>query len=89
MKPIKFEEATKNLAKPASMTDEECNSTWVYSDGQQCISCWKMTWKERLKTLLYGKVWLGVVSGQSQPPVWVDPSKTVFIKEDEKEDRTV
>jgi len=80
MKPIKFEEATKNLSKPDSMTDEECSSMWVYSDGQQCISCWKMNWKDRLKALFYGRVWLGVVSGHSQPPVWVDPSKTVFVK---------
>jgi len=80
MKPVKFDEATKNLSKPQSMTDEECSSMWVYSDGQQCISCWKMTWKERIKALFYGRVWLGVISGQSQPPVWVDPSKTVFTK---------
>lgn len=29
MKPIKFEQANKNLLKPESMTDEECSSLWV------------------------------------------------------------
>lgn len=31
MKPIKFEQANKNLLKPESMTDEECSSLWVYN----------------------------------------------------------
>lgn len=80
MEPIFFEEATKELKKPDSMTDEECSSLWVWNDGQQSISCWKLTWKERLKLLFHGKVWVGVVAGRTQPPIWVDPSKTVFIK---------
>lgn len=78
MNPIKFKEANKNLLKPQSMTDEECESLWVYTDGTQCVSCWKMTWIQRIKALLYGKVWLSVLSGQTQPPVWVDCDKTVF-----------
>lgn len=45
MKPIKFEQANKNLLKPESMTDEECSSLWVYNDGRECISCWRLTWK--------------------------------------------
>ena len=82
---IKFKEANKNLLKPESMTDEECGSLWVYSDGRQCISCWRLTWKERIKALLFGKVWLFVLSGYSQPPVWLDCDDTVFVKEDMKD----
>lgn len=78
MEPIKFKEANKCLAKPQTMTDEQCSSLWTYSDGEQSISCWKMSWKERIKALVFGKVWLGVVSGNSQPPVWVDCNKTIF-----------
>lgn len=44
MKPIKFEQANKNLLKPESMTDEECSSLWVYNDGRECISCWRLCW---------------------------------------------
>ena len=69
MKPIKFEQANKNLLKPESMTDEECSSLWVYNDGRECISCWRLTWKERIKALLFGRVWLSVLSGRTQPPV--------------------
>lgn len=82
MKPIKFKEATKNLLKPENMTDEECSSLWVYNDGQECVSCWRLTWKERIKALLFGKVWLGVLSGFTQPPVWLVCDKTVFTQED-------
>ena len=82
MKPIKFKEATKNLLKPENMTDEECSSLWVYNDGRECVSCWRLTWKERIKALLFGKVWLSVLSGFTQPPVWMVCDKTVFTQED-------
>ena len=78
MKPIKFAEANKNLLKPQNMTDEECSSLWVFTDGKQCISCWKLSFKRRLSALIHGKVWLSVLSGQTQLPVWVYCGKTVF-----------
>lgn len=81
MKPTKFKEANKELFKPENMTDEECSSLWVYNDGYHNISCWKMSFKQRLFALFFGKVWLCVLSGQTQPPVWVDCAKTVFNKE--------
>lgn len=55
MKPIKFKEANKNLSKPDSMTEEECGSLWVFNDGKQCISCWKMSFWQRIKALLFGR----------------------------------
>lgn len=78
MKAIKFKQANKCLGKPPSMTDAECHSLWVYTDGKQCISCWKLSWKHRLKALLFGRVWVSVLSGTTQPPIWVDCDKTVF-----------
>lgn len=78
MEPIKFKQANKKLLKPESMTDEECKPLWVFSDGEQCISCWKMNWKQRLSALFFGKVWLSVLFGETQPPVWLDCCNTVF-----------
>jgi hypothetical protein len=69
MTPAYFEKANKKLLKPAKMTDEECEPLWVYNDGEESISCWQMTWGERLQALLWGRVWLGVLAGSSQPPV--------------------
>lgn len=78
MKPVKFKEANAELGKPPSMTDDECGSLPVFKDGKQCISLWKLSFKERLQVLFFGKIWLGVISGMTQPPVWLDSSKTVF-----------
>lgn len=78
MKAIKFKQANKNLLKPDSMTDEECSSLWVFTDGRQCVSCWKLNLKQRLSALFFGRVWLSVLSGYTQPPVWLDCTKTVF-----------
>lgn len=81
MKPRKFKEATVELKKPSSMTEDECGSLYVYQgeDGT-CISLWTTSFWNRLKFLFHGKIWLGVYSGKTQPPVWLDCTKTVFIK---------
>lgn len=72
MKAIDFKEATKVLQKPSTMTDEQCKALPVWSDGVECISCWKVSsFQERAKIALTGKVWLGVLSGKTQPPVFV------------------
>lgn len=49
-----------------------------WSDGDQCVSCWKPTRKERLSILINGKVWLGVRSGKTQPAVFVSGEKSIF-----------
>ncbi len=81
MAPIKFKEANKDLIKPENMRADECGSLPVYTDGRECVSCWKLTWKERLSALLFGRVWLCVLSGHTQPPVWLACTKTIFKKE--------
>lgn len=79
MKPIDFPESTKVLQKPAEMTDQECCSLPVWNDGKECVSAWKASIKERITILFTGIVWLGVLSGQTQPPVWVDGCRP-FVK---------
>lgn len=85
MKPIKFPEANKTLTKPESMTDEECTSLTIFCDGKQCISLWRMSFKQRISALLFGRVWLSVLSGHTQPPVWLDCCRTVFAKAKKEE----
>lgn len=86
MKTIKFKEANKCLRKPPGMTDEECGSLWVHCDGRECVSCWTMNWKERLAALFFGRIWLFVMFGETQPPVSVMCCKTVFEEPKEAQD---
>lgn len=71
MKPIEFEGQTIVLQRPPGMTEAECGSLAILRLDGTCISCWKMGWKERLKALFTGKIWLGVLSGHTQPAVYV------------------
>lgn len=79
MKPIDFPQSTKVLQRPGTLSDAECGALPVWCDGKQCVSCWKPTIKERIKILLGGNVWLGVLSGKTQPPVFV-AGERVFEK---------
>lgn len=76
MKPIPFNEANKVLTAPVQGattegTAHKIDPLHVFTDGQMCISCWQPTWRERLKILFSGKVWLFIISGSTQPPVAV------------------
>lgn len=79
MKPINFKQSTKVLQKPGTLSDSECGTLPVWCDGKQCVSCWKPSIKERINILFGGKVWLGVMSGKTQPPVFV-AGERVFQK---------
>lgn len=81
MNPIKFKQATVELKKPASMTDEDCGSLFIHqSESGECISLWTVPFWQRVKFLFHGKLWLGVLSGKTQPPVWLDMSKEIFTE---------
>jgi hypothetical protein len=77
MKPINFKEANKILLRPESMTDAECGALHVYTEGKYCLSCWRPSLREKLSILLFGKVWLWVMSGATQPPVTLEGKQTI------------
>jgi hypothetical protein len=54
MKPIEFPQQTTVLAK----NQPEYLPLPVFSDGEQMVSCWELSWVERLKLLFTGKLWL-------------------------------
>lgn len=68
MKPIKFKYQTKELQRPGDMTDEQCGPLPALIVDNCVISCWKLSWRERLKILLTGVAWLSIRSGNTQPP---------------------
>lgn len=80
MTPIEFTEQTAILhANPNQLEIDglEVGTLPIFTDGNQVISCWGLSLWERLQVLWHGKVWLGVHSGHTQPPVWLS-SDTVF-----------
>jgi len=85
MKPIQFKYVNRELQPPEGVTYSE-NVTGIdplpiWTDGEQCVSCWKMTWRERLAALLFGRVWVAVLSGATQPPVCIKAERA-YLKEE-------
>ena len=69
MDAINFKESNLTLIKPNGMSDKECSGLQVHNDGLESISCWKGTWRDRIRFLATGKMWLIVRFGRTQPPV--------------------
>lgn len=80
--PVKFPEANKVLTPPVDMTEDECSNLHVFNDDKISISCWEITDEVLELIQKHRKIWLGVTAGKSQPPVWMSPDETPFIKED-------
>lgn len=82
MHPVRFEECNLELGAPEdwdSSKDGECKGLPVFADGEQTVSYWELSWKERIKVLFFGHVWLSVRSGRSSPPVWISADRTIFV----------
>jgi len=64
MKPIEFKEQNKILTGK-----EPIKPLPIYNDGDMCQSCWRLNFAERLNVLVFGKIWLQIRGGLTQPPV--------------------
>ena len=54
MTPIEFPEQTIVWAK----NQPPYLPLPAYTDERETISCWRLTWPERLKALVFGRLWL-------------------------------
>ena len=50
----------------------------VWTDGEVCVSSWRLSLRERIAALVFGRVWLWVASGKTQPPVALSAERTPF-----------
>lgn len=80
-KPVDFKFSNNYLGPPrradgSAVPDVIGMHTWT--DGQQSVSRWQLTWRERVQAMWHGHVWLGVLSGESQPPVYVATDKELL-----------
>ena len=78
MKPVNFKYANTVLEKPETWTDEQCGPLPIFRDDAQCISLWSMSLRERLSALFFGRVWVFVYSGLTQPPINLSAKRNIF-----------
>lgn len=72
MKPEKFAEVNGNLyGGPGAGygTADDVADLHVYRGDGQIISCWRLSWRERLRILVSGRVWLLVLASTTHEPV--------------------
>lgn len=85
MNPIKFKGMQTSLGRPDGTTEEQSGPLPIVhlnreAMGTTCVSCWRMSWRERLKALVTGRVWVEVWSGATQPPISIGADKPFRTK---------
>ena len=89
MKPIKFKEVNKTLESPipgdVSLPCFIAKFPPLNGNGEYTIAytCWKMSLRERISALIFGKVWLSF-RGITCPPIFITAKKNGFEYEKEK-----
>lgn len=58
MQPVDFPEQNRVWAKD----QPEYRPLPAYTDDQQTIACWQMTWRERVTVLLTGRIWVRLMN---------------------------
>lgn len=70
MQPVSFNNVNKILTGSGLGPEgNKIENLPIWTDNKVCVSCWKLTWKERVRLLWRGRVWVAVLSGDSQPPL--------------------
>ncbi len=72
MKAERWPDANQKLTAPEG--DSECGDLWVMTDGRQCLSRWRPTWREWFAILFGRPVWV-CVNMAPQPPIWITAGK--------------
>ena len=83
MKPINFKHSNKTLQPSGAVYSENVAGVeplHIFTDGEQCVSCWRMTWRERFSALIFGRVWVAALTGHTQPPIFAECAKS-YLRE--------
>ncbi|MCE5277172.1 MAG: hypothetical protein LLG03_03985 [Planctomycetaceae bacterium] len=62
--PIRYKHCNTTLVA------DGCNDLPVFNDGQQYLTCWKLSWRQLIDVIFRRRVWLCIL-GSYHPPVWV------------------
>ena len=79
LKPVNFKEA--NIELHPRIENPDSKSIRAFTDDKQCITCWKLTFWQRLSVLIFGRVWMGIRSGRMMPSVWLASGRTCFVND--------
>lgn len=74
MKPINFKYSNKTLQPGVVKYSKNVSGVFplhIWTDGEQCVSCWHMTYRDRLNALIFGRVWVSTLTGATTPPLCV------------------
>jgi hypothetical protein len=78
MKPIEFPLMNSKVAED----QEEYMTLPAFQDETYTISCWKLTWGERVRLILFGKLWvLALNFGKALQPIAFDTKCPLETKE--------
>jgi len=83
MRPIQFKRSNKMLQPSGEQYSDNVvgvDPLPIWTDGEQCVSCWEMSFRERLSALLFGHVWLALLSGETQSPACLSVTR-VYLQE--------
>jgi hypothetical protein len=72
MKPSSFPESNGTLGGgPAARygTEDDVGDLPVHCGSGQIISCWRLSWRERVRLLVSGRIWLHVLAERTHAPV--------------------
>lgn len=69
-KPFRFAGFNRRLM-PAKGTEHVVEPLYVYNDGRESISCWKLDPDEIKRVVETGEMWVTVAAGDSSPPIFV------------------
>lgn len=86
MEPAKFPQSNKILTAPKGL--DNCGVLPVFTNGEICVSLWKLSDEEVQKIIETKHVWLFVWSGVTQPPVSMSISESVFEDPEPVHDET-
>ena len=83
MKPVNFKYSNKTLKPSGAVYSENVTGVetlHIFTDGEQCVSCWSMTWRERLSGIIFGRGWVATLTGHTQPPIFAEVTKS-YLRE--------
>lgn len=76
--PIPWHGTNKILQAPAHEDKQRVGDLHVFNNGNVTVSCWQLTDEELIDLVQNGgKIYLGVLFGKSQPPVFVGTEDSV------------